>query len=372
VSGVGRWANPVSLLCGPGASDAVGREVGALGRRALVVCDPGVVELPAMRAVLEQLAGAERFTGVVPNPGRAVVRAAVDAARAAGADVIVGLGGGTAMDVAKSAAAAARAPWLLEWDTAGGLVQPDERGGPPSLPLVQVPTTHATGSELNPIASLTDDDDGAKRLLVHGRLYARVAIVDAALHRTVPPRQTAEGSLETLCRVLVPYLTDAQDRALPDRQAEAIIATVLDGTDAALEDPGDLQARTDLALATVGSVQSLANFGRSRHGHVLWYVGNALGGRGLTKGQALAPLLRVQLIALADGTAPPGLGHPRRLHRLAEHDFLARIDAWGLPRTLPPDTDVEAVTAETIALWGGAPLGGLEAALPGLYRAALG
>jgi alcohol dehydrogenase class IV len=224
-------------------------------------------------------------------------------------------------------------------------VQPEERGGPLGLPVVLVPTTAATGSELNPIASVAAH--GAKRLLVHGRLYARVAIVDPGLHASIPPRQTAEGALETLCRVLVPYLTDPVDRALPDAQTHGIVATLLDATDAVLA--GNARAREDLALATVASVQSLANFGRSRHGHVLWYLANALTGRGLTKGQALAPLLRVQLEA-----------RPPRLERIerAVGPILPRIANWGLPDTLP-DLD-DAVAEETRTLWGDAFPGDLD------------
>jgi alcohol dehydrogenase class IV len=312
-----------------------------------------VAALPAVRGVLDLL-GAERFTGVGPNPSLDDVAACVEAARESGAEVLVGLGGGSAMDVAKVAGAALRAPWLLEFPEGAGHVQPEERGGPLGMPVVQVPTTAATGSELNPIASIAAH--GTKRLLVHGRLYARVAIVDPGLHASIPPRQTAEGALETLCRVLVPYLTDRVDRALPDAQTHGLVATLLDATDAVLA--GDDAAREELALAAVASVQSLANFGRSRHGHVLWYLANALTGRGLTKGQALAPLLRVQLE-----------GRPPRLERIerAVGPILPRVAGWGLPDTLP-DLDVDALAEETRALWGGAPLDGVD--VEGYYAAA--
>jgi alcohol dehydrogenase class IV len=291
------------------------------------------------------------------------------------------------MDCAKTVAAATRAPGLLDgpgWRAPAGLVAPAPDGAPRPLSLVQVATTHATGSELNPIASLVDDR-GDKRLLVSPHLYAAVAIVDPLLHLTVPAAQTAEGSLETVCRVLVPYLTDPQDRALPDAHAEATLRVLLERTGAALADPGSPAARIDLALATVSSVQGLAALGRSRYGHVLWYLANALAlGHGATKGRALAPLLRVQLERLAGGAArAPGLGHPRRLARFgaavlgsapragaAAAALQERIDGWGLPRRLG-DVDVDALVAETRRMWDGEPLAGLtDGDLRSLYEAA--
>jgi alcohol dehydrogenase class IV len=350
-----RWANPVALVFGAGASAALPRELAPLARRALVVTDPGVAAQPAARAVLDLLGG-ERFTAVEPSPDVGTVRACIAAARECGAEALVGFGGGSVMDVTKVAAAAARAPWLLDLPAGQGHVQPAERGGPAGLPVIQVPTTAATGSELNPVASISAA--GTKRLLVHARLYARVAVVDPALHVTLPARQTAEGALETLCRVLVPYLTDTVERPLQDAQTRALVGTLLDATDAVLAD-GSVAAREALALSTVASVQSLANFGRSRHGHLLWYLGNALTGRGLTKGQALAPLLRVYLHQ-----------RPARLAGLeqAVGPLLERVAAWGLPQTLP-DLEGPALAAETRALWGDVP-GLADLDLEAFYRAA--
>jgi alcohol dehydrogenase class IV len=389
-----RWASPVVLALAPGAIAELGRECASLGRRALVVTDEHLAAARHGRAALARLAEAgvavTLFARVRPNPDVATVRAAARAAREAGTEVVVGFGGGSCLDVAKAAAAAVRAPELLtapEWDAPGGLVEPALTGRPGPLSLVQVPTTHATGSELNPLASLVDDR-GVKRLVLDPHLYARVALVDPELQCTVPPGQTAEGSLETLCRVLGPYLTDPRDRAVPDAQAEATARVLLDATDAALADPGDVAARGDLALATASSVGGLAGFGRSRFGHLLWYVNNALAlAAGATKGQGLAPLLRAQVTLLARGDA--ALGRPDRLARFgaavlgcgrsaaaATRALHARLDAWRLPAGLGAlgvgERDIGALVAETRRLWDGAPLAGLDdERLAALYRLAL-
>jgi alcohol dehydrogenase class IV len=393
VSGAGpaRWANPVALLAGPGAADTVGRESAALGRRALVVCDRRLAARRHVRDVVERLTEAglavTMFGEVDANPTLADVRRAVAMAHDASAELVVGVGGGSTLDCAKTVAAAARVPALLDavaWEAPGGLVEPAVAPATRGLALVQIPTTHATGSELNPIASLVDDR-GDKRLLVSPHLYATLAIVDPQLHMTVPAAQTAEGSLETLCRVLVPYLTDATDRALPDVQAEATLRVVLERTPAALADGSDVATRLDLALATVSSVQGLGAFGRSRYGHVLWYLANALALQtGATKGQALAPLLRVALQAMADGSAPAALGHPRRLARFGSNvlgtgpssaaaaaaALQEHMTRWGLPRGLD-GVDVDALVAQTRRLWDGEPLAGLsDADLRSVYRAA--
>jgi len=392
---VARWANPVRLVFGPGATTELDRECGALGRRAMIVTDERLAAGEHVTRVRERLAATgsavTTFAGVRANPDLATVRAAAAAAREVGAEVVVGLGGGSCLDVAK-AVAAARVPGLLdapEWTATAGLVAPQPPAGPPALPLVQVPTTHATGSELNPVASLVDDR-GDKRLLLSPLLYARVAVVDPALHVSVPAHQTAEGSLESICRVLIPYLTDRADRALPDAQAQAIVAVLLDATPRAMAAADDLRARGDLALATAASVQGLAGLGRSRHGHVLWYLGNALAlGAGATKGQTLAPLLGAHLELLAAGDGPAALGRPERLARLgaavlrAPHDAQAarrslreRLAGWGLPEGLAQlgvrDGHVQALVAQTRRLWDGDALAGLDdRTLERIYRAAL-
>jgi alcohol dehydrogenase class IV len=392
-----RWTSPVALAFAPGALAQLGRECAALGRRALLVTDGRLAEAAHGRAALGRLAeagvAATVFTGVRANPDLATVRQAVRAAREAGAEVIVGFGGGSCLDVAKACAGAVRAPELLSartWDGPSGVVEPALGSRPGPLSLIQVPTTHATGSEMGPIASLVDDR-GDKRLLICTHLYARVALVDPELHRTVPRRQTAEGSLETLCRVLVPYLTDPCDRPLPDAHAEATARVLLDRTDAALMDPGDVAARGDLALAAASSAAGIGALGRSRFGHVLWYLSNALAlHAGATKGQGLAPLLRAQLALLgAGGRAPHALGRPGRLARFgaaaldtarsagaAARALLARVDAWGLPRGLAElgvgDDDIGPLVVEARRLWDGPPLAGLEDRdVAALYRLAL-
>ncbi len=205
------------------------------------------------------------------------------------------------------------------------------------------------------------------------------------LHRTVPPAQTAEGSLgDGLPRARA--LPDPPlGRAPPDAHAEATLRVLLDRTGAALAEPGDVAARTDLALATASSVRGFAGLGRSRYGDRPVVPGNALAlGHGATKGRALAPLLRVQVQRLAGGgELPPALGHPRRLARFgaavlgtaaqpaeAAAALWERIDGWGLPRGLGA-IDVAALVAETRRLWDGEPLAGpTDADLRALYEAA--
>jgi alcohol dehydrogenase class IV len=394
-AGLPRFHNPTAVTFGAGAARLLGATCRTAGTRALLVTDRRLAAGPAVRAAREALTEAGLtvtvFDEVVPHPPIAAVEAGVRTARAAGAEVVVGLGGGSSLDVAKAVALAARQDALLRdpgWEREQGLVVPRLAPTPRPLPLVQVPTTAATGAEVSRLASLTDRR-GRKRLLVHPHLHARVALVDPELQTTLDARATAEGSAETLCRVVVPYLTDRR-RPLQDGMAAATVRVLLARTPRALAAPQDVDARADLALAATSSQLGWTGLGREPFGHALFYAEHALATvAGATKGAGLAALLPAYLeLVLERGAELPRLGTPERLAglgrealgvdepRAAAAVLAGALAGWGLPASLAPlgigEADIPRLAAETRALWGEAAILGW---LPGgvledLYRRA--
>ena len=133
------------------------------------------------------------FDDITPNPTLATMRACGEAGRAAGCKSIVAFGGGTAIDTAKGAA----------WCLGGGGGTPAEKPAPGAdavLPLVAISTTAGTGSETTHFAVMWDGDK--KFSLADPRLRPKIAVVDAWLHRGLPPAVTAATGLDALCQSL--------------------------------------------------------------------------------------------------------------------------------------------------------------------------
>ncbi len=200
----GRWraeVGGVDVLYGEGALTELGalaRELG--GRRALVVTDPGVrgaghatVASAALDAAGVQSAV---FDGVSANPSTLQVEAGRDAAARWGADLLVGLGGGSAMDCAKGI------NFLL---TNGGRME-DYRGfgraSRPMLPSIGVPTTAGTGSEAQSYALLSLPGSHQKIACGDRRARFHIVVLDPALPATAPRRAAAEAGLDALAHAV--------------------------------------------------------------------------------------------------------------------------------------------------------------------------
>ena len=399
--GVANWAASTRVRAGLGAAALVGVEAAALGRRALIVTDGTLGSGPALTDARTRCAFArvacDVYDEVRADPELGAVARAVEAIHASRAQVVIGLGGGSVLDVAKTAAWVARNPQLLgdgELGWRGGLARPALAGSSgvslrPPLATVMLPSTIGTGAEVSAVACLSAARGGEKRLLIDGALHPTVALLDPALTRTLPRRLCLQGAFETLVRLLVPYLTDVQARPLQDAISFAVMRTIVAQGRLVAGDPGDDEARLALSLATVASHVAWATTGRPIGGHVLWYLANPLSpAAGVDKVSALAALTPAYLGAVCCG-AHERLGRPARLARAgaellgtdgtpagAVAGFAALLREWGLPActedlpTGPLDTSTLADAA--LSLWGDPELlGGVPAdTLRDVYRAA--
>jgi alcohol dehydrogenase class IV len=184
--------------------------------RAIVVCDPGIAAsgfadqaLAALRA--EGLA-ASVFDQVQADPPVPVVRQAVEAARAFQADGVVGLGGGSSMDTAKLVALLARSDQSIE-ELYGNDMARGRR-----LPLIQVPTTAGTGSEVTWISVVTNEAN-EKKAIYSTQLLPDIALLDAGLTLGMPPRVTAATGLDAMVHAIEAYTSRTRKNLVSDALA---------------------------------------------------------------------------------------------------------------------------------------------------------
>jgi len=255
------------IICEQGGADRLGEISKSLGMsRVFLVTDAGLVKARLLDGALASLAGAgihaTLFSDVQADPPEATVQAAVDAARAAGVDGVVGFGGGSSLDTAKLVALLAKTPQALPDIYGIGLA----RG--PRLPLIQVPTTAGTGSEVTPISILTTPSH-EKKGVVSPLLYPDIALLDSRLTLGLPATVTAMTGVDAMVHAIEAFSTRLKKNPLSDALAlkalqllyANLLPSVRDGRDANVREAmllGSLFAGMAFANAPVGAVHALA------------------------------------------------------------------------------------------------------------------
>lgn len=247
---------------GDGAAGLAGREMARLGaRRILIVTDPGVLEAGVTRPVTDSLEEAgipwETFSGVATNPTDDQVMAAVEAYRSAGTDGLIGLGGGSAMDVAKSAAAVL---------ANGGHIREYEDGRRPASepppPLAFVPTTAGTGAEVVGGTIVIDTSRPFKMHVV--AVPGHVALCDPLLTLTLPPAMTAATGIDALSHAVGAYVS-TESQPLADAYALYAIELVSRWLRRAVADGNDREARRWMMVASLTAGLSMKGGGSGEH-----------------------------------------------------------------------------------------------------------
>ena len=263
------------LVFGRNAVDQIGDRVREMGApRLLLVTDQTLLEAGLVDRVSAPLRAAnvtvEVFAGGSPEPPLHAVNDAIAAARDCGAEVLLGLGGGSNMDIAKAAAVVLTHGGAVK-DYAGDQVVPG-----PVFPLILVPTTSGTGSEVTAAAVLNDTDQGAKFSILSNHLRARFAVVDPLLTVSCPPAVTAASGIDALSHAVEAY-TAVDNEAFPlpageatiyqgrhplgDLLAERAIGLIGENLRRAVNDGDDLDAREGMALASTLAGMSFSNSG---------------------------------------------------------------------------------------------------------------
>ncbi len=193
--------SPDHIEFGRGTAAETGAHASGYGDRALLVTDAQLHRLGVVNPVVDSLEAAgldvELFDGVEPDPTLSVVRAAIAAARDAEADVLVGVGGGSSLDVAKGAAVILANPDLED--------EPFGRGHVPSpgMPTILLPTTAGSGAEVSPAVVVIDDRVGhEKKGIIDPNAFGSVAIVDPSLSEDLPLEITRATGIDVFAHAV--------------------------------------------------------------------------------------------------------------------------------------------------------------------------
>jgi alcohol dehydrogenase class IV len=243
------FATAARVVFGPGTVSELSSVAAVLGRRVLVVSN-------AMAAC--PVAGEALELRVEGEPTVALAREGARLAREHKADVVVGFGGGSAIDAGKAIAAlAANAGDPLDYLEVIGRGRPLDR---PSLPFIAVPTTAGTGAEVTRNAVLASPEHRLKVSLRSPYMLAKMAIVDPELTLGLPPAITASTGLDALTQLIEPYVS-ARANPLTDPLCLDGIRRVALALRAAFLDGANLEARTEMSLASLFGGMALANAG---------------------------------------------------------------------------------------------------------------
>ena len=282
---------PIKVLFGPGSIGQIGREAKNYGSRVMVVTYPDIQKLGYLDIVLKDLESngmqVEVFKDLEPNPRCTTIDRAARIAREHNIDLIIGLGGGSAMDAAKGIALASsgEAPvwdYVMNTAQAGGRVPA----------LIQMPTFAGTGSELNQIAVFTNWENHEKRVIFNENLWAKVAVIDPALTVTVPGKLTAGGGVDILSHIMECYLMPEKPLPMNDAIREAVMKVVVQTLPKVLADLSDGDARSQLSWASTIASSNLSRLGGSVGSMTCHGIEHAVSGYyDINHGAGLATLL---------------------------------------------------------------------------------
>ena len=248
---------PATIVAGAGASQTLPEQIGRLGaRRVLLVTDRFLQAqgLPDRFVRLLEAAGVAVavFADVQPDPTDANVRAGLAAFRASDAEAVVALGGGSAIDAAKAIAMMANNAEPLHQYMGYGKIP---RAG---APLIAIPTTAGTGSEVTKVAVITDTARDVKMMLLDAHLLPAVALVDYELSMSMPKPLTAHVGVDTLTHGIEAYVS-RKANGMADPFARSCIALCAQHLQPAWRDGSDRAARAGMALAACHGGAAFAN-----------------------------------------------------------------------------------------------------------------
>lgn len=240
------YNQPTQIHFACGCRQKLPEIAGRFGRRPVVVSDRTLHRLESVTALVKMLGpGAKTFFDVEPNPTVASVDALAKLIVEAEADVLVAVGGGSSLDCAKLAGAlAVQGGTARQYHSEGRAL--DTR----RLPLVAMPTTAGTGSEVTPISVLDDPEKNVKAPVAHPSLFPTVALIDPELTITMPRSVTACTGIDALAHAIEGYWSK-NHQPICDVLACEAAALVFQHLRTAFDQPDNLAAREGMSLAAL-------------------------------------------------------------------------------------------------------------------------
>jgi alcohol dehydrogenase class IV len=250
---------PAMVQFGPGSSAELPGLARRLGRRVLLVTGAAWLERSGRLAKLTaSLGDVERHACPAGEPTTRSVSEARRHARAFQPDVIVAVGGGTALDTAKALSGLLRSDEPVERYLEGFGAAAELPG--PGVPWIAVPTTAGTGAEVTRNAVIRVTEPGVKRSMRSPHLLAAAVIVDPELTVDLPPTVTGTGGLDALTQLVEAHVS-RKSNPFTSSLARGAFLPLLDALDGLVDAPGDIRLRTDASYGAFVSGIALANAG---------------------------------------------------------------------------------------------------------------
>ncbi|MFC2038916.1 iron-containing alcohol dehydrogenase [Chloroflexota bacterium] len=317
---------PTKIVFGPGSIGRLGDEAVLLGKRPLIVTYPDIRRVGLLDRVVENLE--EKgisplvFDEVEPNPRSSTVDRGARLAREEKVDLVIGLGGGSAMDTAKGITLGSTGSQSI-WHYVN--LRHTVTGFVPSL--IQVPTMAGTGSEVNAGAVITNWETHEKVSVPNSCMWAKVAVIDPEVTTTLPEKQTASGGVDIFSHLVENYLMPAEALPVNDAIREAIMKIVVKYLPLVLTEPENIEFRTQISWASTIAMSRLARIGGTVGSMTCHAIEHAVSGYyDVTHGEGLAALL------------PPWMRHlrPARQDRFkllgenvfGESDGISAFEDW--------------------------------------------
>ena len=278
---------PAKIVCGRGSLSKLPGELASQSvTHPLVMTDAGLVKLGVAAKLTDVLDAAgiayELFDQVPPDSSLDVVNEVAHLYEQRGCDGFVAIGGGSVIDTTKGAAASLSCAGVDFATLQGSEILTNDLP-----PLIAVPTTAGTGSEVTLVAVVADTKKHAKLSFTSYKLVPHVAILDPALTTSLPPKLTATTGMDALTHAVEAY-TSIQKNPVSDAFAVKAIELIAENLPVACREGGDGDARSNLALA---SLMAGAAFSNAMVG-IVHAIGHSLGGLAhVPHGQAMMMLL---------------------------------------------------------------------------------
>lgn len=235
--------------CGP-----LMKELGA--SRVTIICDPGIVALGFADLAKKSLEAVDIavqiFSDVAADPPQKIVQQAIDGARDWNADGVIGLGGGSSLDSAKLVALLAKSDQSIE-----EIYGVDKATGD-RLPLIQIPTTAGTGSEVTWVSVITDNDN-LKQVVYTPQLMPDIALLDAELTYGLPQKVTAATGLDAMVHAIEGYTSRTRKNPIADGMAVTALSLLGKNLMKVIENPGDKDARAAMLQGSLIAGMAFAN-----------------------------------------------------------------------------------------------------------------
>ncbi len=253
--------NPTKIEFGIGKEQLIGQHLAEHGIRKVLLCygserikREGLFDVVG-KSLAEKGVELVEFGGIVSNPVISKVREGIALARAQQVDAVLSVGGGSVLDSSKAIAAGVCHDGDV-WDLFVGKARIES-----ALPLFDILTLAATGSEMNPSAVVTNEETQEKFFISAAPLFPKVSIVNPALMQGVSRDYLVYSASDVIAHLIEPYFTATVHPTLPSRLVESLINTVIETTEALLADPANYGARAEFAWASTLTLNGLAYSG---------------------------------------------------------------------------------------------------------------